>query len=96
MDVHELNRLFARSHRRARRGRTIARSVFIATVGLVAFAVSLFVFAPGNLGPKWEPPLGIAAMLLLGIVGVAVGLLWMWRIVSADPEPDARSWRYRR
>ena len=27
----------------------------------------------------------------LGVVGVAVGLPWMWWIVRADPEPDSRS-----
>jgi hypothetical protein len=33
--------------------------------------------------------------IIVGAAGVAVGLIWMIRILRADPEPDAAGWRYR-
>ena len=97
MDFDELNDAMAESNRRARRGRTFARLTFASTVALVMFAFILLVAAPTGMGGGMGGPdtSRIDTMLtIIGLVGLATGLFWMWRIVRADPDPDARSWRY--
>ncbi len=96
MDFDELNDAMAESNRRARSGRTIARHTFASTVLLVMVTFIVVAAAPTGMGPVTPP---IEMMLTtplgqLGLVGLATGLFWMWRIVRADPDPDARSWRY--
>lgn len=93
MDFDELNDAMAESNRRARRGRTFARLTFASTVALVMFAFFLLAAAPGMMGGMGGPD--TSQIDILGLVGLATGLYWMWRIVRADPDPDARSWRYR-
>lgn len=101
MDFGELNDAMAESNRRARRGRTVARLMFILTATLVAFVVYAFAVAqPACMCPMFQAPpelFGQPFGLIIemaGSVGVASGLFWMWRIVRADLDPDARSWRY--
>lgn len=106
MDVDALNDAMAESNRRARRGRAIARLMFILAVGLAAFLVAFLVYfvflAPpqcmcpmsGTSPEAFGPPIGVIIMMV-GFVGSATGLFWMWRILRADPDPDARSWRHR-
>ena len=42
-----------------------------------------------------EPSLMGAVVPSIGIIGLAIGVAWMWRILRADRERDARAWRYR-
>ncbi len=97
MDFDELNDAMAESNRRARRGRTIARQMFASTVALVMVAFALFAAAPTGMGSFGPSPIeGVLTMPIgqLGLVGLAAGLFWMWRIVRPDPDPDAWSWRH--
>ncbi len=100
MDVDELNDFLAESSRRARFGRAIARLIFVLTAGLVVFLVSAFVLAPPQcMCPMFATPpeafgLPLSVVTPLGIAGLAAGLFWMWRIVRADPDPEARTWRH--
>jgi hypothetical protein len=96
MDFDELNTALAESNMRARLGRTNARLMFVLTAGLVALFVYVFVLAP----PQFMGPIGYIEPIdrvttRLGLVGLAAGLFWMWRIVRADLDPDGRSWRHR-
>lgn len=101
MDFDELNDFLADSNRRARVGRSIARLTFVLTAGLVAFLVYASLLAqPQCMCPLLQSPpaafgqpIGVI-VLLVGFVGLTAGLFWMWRIVRADPAPDARSWRH--
>ena len=102
MDFDALNVAMAESNRRARRGRTVARLMLILAVGLVALLVAAVVFVPSPcMCPMFVTPPGAFGQptgVLIGVVGAvgsATGLIWMWRIARADPEPDTRSWRYR-
>jgi hypothetical protein len=89
----DLDEHFARSFARARRGRAKARAIFLYGLGLPALATFFIVAAPQSMGGGPDPRMG----WLLGVaaVGVTIGLIWMWRILRADPEADARPWRYR-
>jgi hypothetical protein len=86
---------FAQSWRRARRGRKLARLIFaeaisVALVALVAIAAVALGAGSNTMGPEpdhWA--------LVPGGVGLVVGLVWMWRILRANPEPDTPAWRYR-
>ncbi|MDQ3129123.1 MAG: hypothetical protein M3Q66_11815 [Chloroflexota bacterium] len=102
MDFDELNDVLAESNRHARHGRAIARLILVLTAGLIVFLLALaFVVAPSPcMCPMFATPpeafglpLGVI-LVTVGFVGLAAGLFWMWRIVRADPEPDARSWRH--
>ena len=101
MDFDELNTFLAESNKQARHGRTIARLTFVVTTALVAFLLAYaFVLTPQCMCPMFGTPpetfgmsLGVA-IGLVGFVGLASGLYWMWRIVRADLDPDARSWRH--
>ena len=90
----QINDEFAKSWRRARRGRRVARLTFAMTIILVAL-LSLLVFFPPNYMYDPEPSLMGAVVPSIGIIGLAIGVAWMWRILRADRERDARAWRYR-
>jgi hypothetical protein len=100
MGFDELNDAMARSNARARRGRVLARLMFTATAGLIGFGAVVYLLTPSCfMCPMYIEPQGPITddtVMAFGLAGLAVGLLWMWRIVRADPEPDSRSWRYRR
>jgi len=75
---------------------------FVSTVVLVALVVYVFVLAPpqcGGMCPMFDTPPSPNARdvtLGVGLAGLAAGLIWMWRIVRADRDPDARSGRLHR
>lgn len=91
----------ARSNARARRGRRVARALFAEAIFLIWLLAFLIFIGPQTMGGPMMRPSGFAAavgMIVLGagVLGLVIGLAWMWRILRADPEPDSRSWRYRR
>jgi len=93
-----IDAVFAESWRRARRGRMIARLIF--TLALIAGPI-LYI-AAANFGEPFGEPMysnDIGTIRVLLLVGVAVlwliGLVWMWRIVRADSQPDPSARRYR-
>ena len=102
MDLDELDDAFAASNARARRGRRFARLTFVATAGLAAFVTLAVVLADpcsGMMCPMFETPPGpnVAQVTMgLGIAGLAAGLVWMWRILRAGRDLDARSSRFHR
>ncbi|HET7473298.1 MAG TPA: hypothetical protein VFJ71_09255 [Candidatus Limnocylindrales bacterium] len=104
MNLDELNRAMAESNADARYGRRVARLTFAVTSALVAFVFCETVLAsPNVMGDSMFAPVpnvvGIPLGVLiegLGFAGTAVGLIWMWRIVRADGDPHAPSWRHRR
>jgi len=101
MDFDELNDAMAKSNARARWGRSAAWLIFAisaALPGLVAFLALVGSPCGGFMCPMYVPisgPITGETLMALGFAGFGIGLLWMWRIVRADPEPDSRSWRYR-
>jgi hypothetical protein len=86
--------LFAKSWRRARRGRAIARLMLAAAIMSVAFSILLFLTAPNPMY-TYEPNPMDEVVLGIPVLGFVIGLAWMWRILRADPEPDSEVWRYR-
>ncbi len=104
MDFDVLNDAMAKSSRRAQRGRAIAELMIVLTAGLVAVLGFVFISGPPQcmcpmfesrteaFGLPWSVIIG-----MVGFVGLATGLFWMWRIVRADPDPDApdgRDWAW--
>jgi Flp pilus assembly protein TadB len=86
--------LFAKSWRRARRGRATARLMLAAAILAVAFIILIVLAAPNYMyTPEPKPP--DVFMLGIPVLGFVIGLAWMWRILRADPEPDSEAWRYR-
>jgi hypothetical protein len=83
---------FAESWRRALRGRKLARLIFAEAISVAFVAVVALVLIVGSNNTSPEP--GLLAFVPGG-VGLVVGLVWMWRILRADPEPDSEVWRYR-
>jgi hypothetical protein len=94
-DLAELDEFMAQSNAKARRGREIARGLCEAVLILLAFVAILFLSMPNTTGPLFEPSLPEWILPGLGVLGILVGLAWMWRILRADPEPDTSAWRYR-
>ena len=97
----DLNEFMARSNARAWRGRAWARAMFAGAITLVVLLAILVIAAPNSIGgPMMRPSWFVAAVAMIvpaaGVLGPVIGLAWMWRILRADPEPDSRSWRYRR
>ena len=93
MSIQDLNDALARSNRKARRGRWLARHMLALAFAVTALTAFLFIASPNMMGGGPQP--GEQPMTWLSFVGLAVGILWMWRIYRADPEPPARAWRYR-
>jgi hypothetical protein len=100
MDLEELNDALAESNVRAREGRALARVMFVATVALAGFLAYVVLAAPkcgGMMCPMFDSPpspnIGDVTMAV-GLAGLLIGLVWMWRIVRAEGDPDARSWRH--
>jgi hypothetical protein len=100
MDLDQLNDALAESNARARRGRELAEVMLVVTAALAGFVTYVFAVrdpCAGMMCPPFDyppsPNIGDVTMGV-GLVGLAVGLLWMWRIVRADRDPDARSWRH--
>jgi len=87
-----IDAVFADSWRRARRGRRLARLIFAEALSVAVVAVVALVLIAGSNNMSLEP--GIWAFVPGG-VGVAVGLVWMWRILRADSQPDPSARRYR-
>jgi hypothetical protein len=90
------NMAFAESYSRARRGRSIAKLIFTIGYSPVVFFVLFVVAAPmtwgGGSGAASPRVMGVYAF---GAAGVVIGLIWMWRILRADPEAGAPPWRHR-
>jgi hypothetical protein len=96
VDLAELDEFMARSNAKARRGREIARGLVTAGLVVLAFVTFLLLSLPDPMGgPIFEPSLSGWILPGLGVLGILVGLAWMWRILRADPEPDTSAWRYR-
>ena len=94
MDLEQLDDFMADSNARAHRGRLLARQMFGLALFAIFLASFLFVAAPNFIGGMASgPDPGVTA---LGISGLIVGFAWMVRILRADPDPDAKAWRYRR
>jgi protein-S-isoprenylcysteine O-methyltransferase Ste14 len=89
----DLDEFMARSNARARRGRRVARQLFVLTVlflGLFAYALSEWITAVFI-------PWSLTSMMVLGLflLLIATGLAWMVRILRAHHEPETGAWRYR-
>ena len=73
---------------------------FLLAVGFIAMVIALPLSLKGvtDLAPvSWRAVCGIPAPLVVGIVGVAlgvVGFVWMLRIFRG-PRDEAPAWRYR-
>ena len=93
MNLDQFNDFMADSNARAHRGRALARNMFGATVFVLLMAGFLFVAAPNFTSPSWSPG---PVIVLVPAIGILIGLAWMIRILRADPNPDAKAWRYRR
>jgi len=91
MSPDELAHALTASNLAALRGRRVGRLMLVSAVMPIALVVLLLVAAPNPMGR--QP--GDLVTTWFGVGGIGVGLLWMWRIHRADPEPEARSWRYR-
>jgi Flp pilus assembly protein TadB len=76
-------------------GRRLARLILFVAIALDILLVLLFVSQPNYMSPmSSEPPSRL--VLLIPAFGIALnlaGLAWMIRIVRADPEAGASSWR---
>jgi len=94
-DLAELDEFMARSNAKARRGRASARGLFAAGLVVLAFVTLLFLNLPNTIGTSFAP--GFIELIApgIGILGILIGLAWMWRILRAVPEPDTSAWRYR-
>jgi hypothetical protein len=93
--LNEFNEFMEQSNARALRGRRLARLMFAAALIPLAVAAFFFVAAPNFTGGFYDPgPIGLLVPAI-GVAALVVGLAWMVRILRADPEPDAKSWRYR-
>jgi hypothetical protein len=100
MDLDRLNYALAESNARARGGRALAWVTLVMTAALAGFVTYVVAVADpcaGMMCPMFDYPPGPTAgdvTMGLGLAGLALGLLWMWRIVRADRDPDAGSWRH--
>jgi hypothetical protein len=77
-------------------GRRRAQLIFALAVGLDALAAFLFLAAPSGTGPMFDAPPAFPVRPILAAAGVALnvlGLVWMARIVRADPEAHRSWWR---
>jgi hypothetical protein len=96
----DLDEFMARSNARAWRGRRVARALFAEAVFMIGFLAFILVMGPNTIDPMMRPSGLVTAMGIIvpgaGAIGLLIGLAWMWRILRANPEPDSRSWRYRR
>jgi hypothetical protein len=73
-----------------------AQARFLLCVGLFILPVGALVWLtkPGFMGPMFaHQPWDFSP--LLGIVGIVIGEVLMYRIYHADPDDGERSWRYR-
>jgi hypothetical protein len=78
---------------RGRRGRRIARGLILLAVAYGIATLVFWIAQPAFMAmfEAWYAPL----LPVVGIASYFLGLGWMIWIYRADPEPDARSWRYR-
>jgi hypothetical protein len=83
-----------RSNRRARRGRRIARLILAEVVSILAIGAFILMNQPNSMGGSAGDPSNLF-IPGIGVAGLVVGLIWMAQTLRADPEPDARAWRYR-
>jgi hypothetical protein len=93
MNLDEVDKALEASSRAARHGWRLGRLLLVSAVTPIALMAFLFAAAPNTVYDG--PGVGDSVPTWLGVVGIAVGLVWMWRIHRADPEPDPRAWRYR-
>lgn len=69
--------------------------MILGAVVILAIPAFLFIAQPNFTNSGYDPrPLGLI-IPAIGVVGLGGGLIWMVRIFRADPEPDAKGWRYR-
>jgi len=84
---------------RGLRGRQQAQLLLGVTLALDALLAFLFLSQPGTMGPRIDAPpflLGLPLGTTIIAIGIALhlgGLAWMVRILRADPERHASSWR---
>ena len=77
-------------------GRRTAKALLIVTLVLDGLAAALLLSRPNDMGPMFAGPPEPAFGLLIVAAGVVlnlIGLVWMVRIIRADPEAHASSWR---
>jgi hypothetical protein len=89
----DIDESMAESNAKAQRGRRIAREMFAGALLILVVIAFFMLVAPNTMGP--EPDSRATLLSAVGVLGVAIGLLWMVRILRADPEPDTAAWRYR-
>ena len=95
MDLNEFNDFMEESNARARRGRRLAGLTLAVAVIPLAIVAFLFIAAPNSMGGGNDPGPIQWIVPATGIVGIVIGLVWMVGIFRADPEPEAKFWRYR-
>ena len=96
--IDEVNELFARSFERARRGRRLARMLFVSPLVVLGVIGFFLLAAPGTMGGETlRAPAWTNLIIAVPAVAIALGLAWMWRIMRAaeDPEPARAPFRYR-
>lgn len=78
--------------KRLDRARFLVQSMLLVGFVVVPLAVFLWVATPGFMGPQpwWEP-----YVPLVGIGGIVVGNVWLYRLARPRPEPEEALWRYR-
>jgi hypothetical protein len=77
-------------------GRRLARLILVATLAVDALVGAFLLNPPSDIGPMVaEPHSALVAWLVLalGVTLNVVGIVWMSRILSADPEARASSSR---
>jgi hypothetical protein len=78
---------------RGLRGRQVGRLIQLAA--LPGFAMLFGWIAQPGYMDVMPVPWYVPYIPFIGIVMYFLGLGWMVRIYRADPDPDARNWRYR-
>jgi Flp pilus assembly protein TadB len=77
-------------------GRRTARALLVLAVGLDVLVLLFALSRPADLGPMFDEPPAFPVGPVVVAVGIALnvlGLVWMVRIVRADPEGGPTSWR---
>ena len=92
----DLDEFMAESNARAKRGRALGRMMILGALVVLAIPAFFFIAAPNFTAMSLHEPGALqVALPVVGVAGLVIGFVWMVRIFRADPEPDAKSWRYR-
>jgi hypothetical protein len=81
---------------RMRVGRKHPRFPLAVAIAAVPGVLLIWAATPGFMEPMfYERPWDVTAMPLLGVVGVVIGEVLMFRVYGTDPDAGERTWRYR-